>query len=100
MTRVDPVQGETRLQHLARVLTCFMADFGDGTLIHYDGAECDGQCLADDIDSAVESLPDLDDLKKAVAFYDSYLNTPGQEPPGPDSDSFKYLLKAARKLVR
>ncbi len=96
---IFPEPGETRLQYLARVLIEYM-DFFEPGLIHYDAADCDGQCLADDIQTAVESLPDLGELKKAVAFYDSYQNTPNQEPPDVDSDPFQYLLKAARKLAR
>jgi hypothetical protein len=90
MIRIDFEPGESRLQYLARVLVAYM-DFFEPGLIHYDGAECDGQCLADDIESAVESLPDLEDLKKAVNYFDA----------GGEVDArSEYLIKAARKLIK
>lgn len=101
MNRPDP-QGanETRLVFLTRVLVAYMAEFEPDGLIHYDGADCDGQCLADDIQAMtdLDLAPDLNDLKKAVAFYDaiegeSDVFTKGNEHIG-------YLIKAARKLVR
>lgn len=49
-------EGETRLQYLSRVLIEYMAEYGDHT-IEYDGTECDGECLAEDIASAVAVLP-------------------------------------------
>lgn len=95
MIRVVFEPGETRLEYLARVLVAYMDFFEPGS-IHYDGAECDGQCLADDIETAVESLDNLDlgELEKAVYHFDA-----GGEPPVADV-RVEYLIKAARKLVR
>jgi len=40
---------ETRLEYLARVLHALMTDTVAGEqTIEYDGATCDGQCLAND----------------------------------------------------
>jgi hypothetical protein len=43
-------ENEERIEYLARVLNSFMADTiaGEET-IDYDGATCDGSCLAQDI---------------------------------------------------
>jgi hypothetical protein len=94
MIRVDPIPGETRLQYMTRVLVAYMAEYGDDRII-YDAALCDGQCIADDFQSAVDQVPDvdLDELKKAINYFDAGGGNDGNARS-------EYLIKAARKLVK
>ena len=46
---MEQEKGETRIQYLARVLKEYMESADWIGEIEYDGAECDGYCLADDI---------------------------------------------------
>jgi hypothetical protein len=93
MIRVDPIPGETRLQYMTRVLVAYMAEYGDDR-ITYDNALCDGQCIADDFQSAVEQVPvvDLEELKKAVNYFDA--------GPVEQNDRTEYLIKVARKIIK
>ena len=47
---IEPREGEPRIQYLARVLKEYMEieDAGEYAIV-YDGAICDGYCLAEDI---------------------------------------------------
>ena len=50
-TMIKQRSDETRLEYLARVLCQFMRENGAAAecTIDYDGATCDGYCLANDI---------------------------------------------------
>lgn len=55
-------EGETRIQYLMRVLYTYMYENGPYE-IEYDGAVCDGACLADDIKNELDSLGLLKETK-------------------------------------
>ena len=47
---IEPKEGEPRIQYLARVLKAYMeVGVAAEHTIEYDGAVCDGYCLAEDI---------------------------------------------------
>lgn len=39
-----------------RVAAAYLREHDTGDTVHYDGAECDGWCLADDLDAARELM--------------------------------------------
>lgn len=54
MVEVIPLENETRIDYLMRCLKAFMEDTPAGSeVIYFDGAECDGHCLMDDIINAI-----------------------------------------------
>lgn len=54
---MTPTEKETRLQFLSRVLVEYMGEYGLlGGTIDYDGTDCDGFCLADEIRDEVACL--------------------------------------------
>ncbi len=52
-------EDESRADYLLRVLDTFMqTTYAGASTVEYDGAVCDGFCLADDIRAEVEQLSD------------------------------------------
>ncbi len=52
---IEQIDGESRLEYLARVLWIFMDNTVAGEqTIEFDGTECDGQCLANDFCSELD----------------------------------------------
>jgi hypothetical protein len=63
MTEIKYVHGEPRLHYLLRVLEAYFDEHpvAEYTLI-WDEAECDGQCLVDDLRGEIEGvLAELND---------------------------------------
>ena len=59
---------EDRKLYLARVMVAYLREYdGEGTIV-FDNAECDGNCLADDIEAAFgfEHNPDSFITKKQL----------------------------------
>lgn len=59
MIMIEQKESESRIEYLSRVLTAFMQETDAGyETIGFDGAECDGMCLAQDIADEVSMLPE------------------------------------------
>jgi hypothetical protein len=54
---IKPIEGEHRIEYLMRVMEAYFDSHpvSEYTLI-WDEAECDGQCLVDDMRAAVDGL--------------------------------------------
>lgn len=58
MKMIEQKEGESRIEYLSRVLTAFMNETSAGCeTIGFDGAECDGFCLAQDFADEISMLP-------------------------------------------
>lgn len=51
---------ETRLAYLLRVAISHLREHAAEGITEYDGADCDGSCLADDLQTELDSLPNAD----------------------------------------
>jgi len=57
----DQRKDEDRVEYLARVLHEYMNNYGFDETLYFDGADCDGLCLAEDLCAAVGIDPQVDD---------------------------------------
>lgn len=65
---LEQKKGERRASYLIRVVHAFMNEtYAGNESLFYDDAECDGLCLADDVDAAITYLmAERDDLLAAL----------------------------------
>lgn len=75
MKEITPRPGEPRLSYLARVAAAFIQEYSLELPLRYDGVDSDGNCLATDLENAVENVEDL--AKESQAAKDL------PEPPFP-----------------
>jgi hypothetical protein len=55
---IEQGKTESRAEYVMRVAAAYIRQHCPDMTIEYDGTSCDGYCIADDLDSARESIED------------------------------------------
>jgi hypothetical protein len=53
---IEREPNESRESYVMRVAAAYLREYSDGETIEYDGTDCDGLCIADDLDAARELM--------------------------------------------